>query len=227
MRVATKGGYGVPGVDDWTGEAVRRGIDDACARVGTRLAIFFLHSCELHTAARDDILRALEDARSAGKIEHAGYSGEGDALAWAVRSENFGAVECSVNAFDQANVPVVAEARSRGVLVLAKRALGNAPWRFAERPHGSYAEAYWCRMHAMGFAPSSPPAPLAWAECAVRFSAHVPGVTAALVGTAARAHLEDAVRGAALGPLPESVHSALTLAFARAAAHEPGWPGLV
>ena len=121
MRVATKGGYGVEGVHEWTAKAIARGMEEALARVGAPLEIFFLHSCPLEVARRDDILRALQDAIAAGKIARAGYSGEGEALAWAAHSGHYGALECSLNVCDQANLGLVREAGARGLLVFAKR----------------------------------------------------------------------------------------------------------
>src|SRR5271169_796867 len=41
--LSTKGGYGVEGVEDWTGPVLTRGIDEACARLRTdRIDVFHL-----------------------------------------------------------------------------------------------------------------------------------------------------------------------------------------
>jgi len=218
--VSTKGGYGVDGVGDWTAAAIERGIDDALARLRTdRIDVFHFHSCPLDVARRDDLLDALDRARRAGKIRAAAYSGENEALAWAVASGRFDSVQCSVNLFDQRSLGgAVAEASRRGVGVIGKRALGNAPWRFASQPHGDYCEAYWLRMMAMQI----DPAPLAWDEAAIRFAAHAPGVTSVLVGTSSLAHLRDAVRFVARGPLPDASIDAFRSAFAT---HDRDWRG--
>ena len=79
--------------------------------------------------------QALRTTVEAGKVRVAAYSGEGEALRWAVRSGLFGSVQCSVSIVDQAVLDgAVPEAQARGIGVLAKRALGNAPWRFDARP---------------------------------------------------------------------------------------------
>ena len=221
VAVTTKGGYGLPGIPDWTGVTIARGIEAAIVRLRrSPLDVFFLHSCPLDVARREDILRALEEARARGEIRAAGYSGEGDALGWAVRSGHFAVVQCSLNPFDQANLPVVTEAALRGVTVLAKRPLGNAPWRFRERPVGRDAEITWTRMVAMGF----DPAPLAWDELALRFAAYAPGVSCALVGTGSRDHLARAMSVVRDGPLPREVAEACSAAFA---AHGAAWPGII
>jgi aryl-alcohol dehydrogenase-like predicted oxidoreductase len=211
LCVTTKGGYGVDGVPEWTGEAITRGIDEALGRLRRGYVdVFFLHSCPLDVARKDDILRALGAAKTSGKIRAAGYSGEGDALAWAVHSGYFGVVQCSINPFDQTNTTLATEARTRGIDVFAKRALGNAPWRHASRPVGEYVEEYWARMRAMQF----DPAPLPWDEYAIRFSAFAPGVTTALLGTRSRSNLEKAVHAIRKGALSADSYERCRAAFA-------------
>ncbi|HEY1696327.1 MAG TPA: aldo/keto reductase [Polyangiaceae bacterium] len=220
--LSTKGGYGASGAEDWTAAAVTRGIDEACARLGTDVIdVFHLHSCPLDVLRRGDLLGALDDARRAGKLRVAAYSGDGEALAWAVASGHFGSVQCSVSLFDQgalaASVPVAA---ARSVGVLAKRALGNAPWRFAGRPPADDVATYWDRMHALALDPG----PAGWDDTALRFAAFAPGVGAALVGTTSEAHLRAAAAIVARGPLASDVTAALR---ARWAAVGAGWPGTV
>src|SRR5208337_2343728 len=107
----------------------------------------FLHSCEAATLERGEVVGALADAVRAGKVRVMGYSGEGEALAWAVRSGRFGAIETSVNLCDQRVIDeVLPAAAAAGMGVVAKRPLANAPWRFGARPAGDYAEVYWDRL---------------------------------------------------------------------------------
>ena len=68
------------------------------------------------------------------------------------------------------------------------------------------------------------PGDVPWDELAVRFAAHQPGVSAAIVGTAQVSHLARAVRGVAAGPLPEDRVRALREAFRR---NDRGWVGQV
>jgi aryl-alcohol dehydrogenase-like predicted oxidoreductase len=218
--LSTKGGYGVAGVPDWTGETLRRGIDEALARLRTdRIDVFHLHSCPRDVAARDDVLGALDDARLAGKVRVAAYSGEGDALDWAVESRRFGGVQCSVNVFDQRVVDaVLPAAEARGIGVVAKRPLANCAWRFDERPRGQYAEEYWLRMRVMKLDPS----PLEWAELALRFAAFTPGVSTVIVGTTRLEHLRANARALEKGPLGAETCARVREAFR---AHDDGWCG--
>ncbi len=218
--LSTKGGYGVEGVADWTASCITAGVDAALSRLVTdRIDVFHLHSCPREVLARGEVIEALEGAVRAGKVRVAAYSGENEALTWAVRSGRFASVEASVNLCDQASLDgALREAASRGLGVIAKRPLANAPWRFEARPVGDYAEVYWERLRAMALDPS----PLAWDELSLRFSAFAPGVSACIVGTASVEHLERAVACVARGPLPDEVRSRVREGFARHGAH---WRG--
>jgi aryl-alcohol dehydrogenase-like predicted oxidoreductase len=222
MVLSTKVGYGIAGVADWTFEAVARGIDEALVRLRTTwIDVVHLHSCSRPVLERGEVVRALEEAVRAGKVRCAAYSGEEEALLQAARSGAFGSVQASLNPCDQRVIRGgLAEARRRDMGFLAKRPLADAPWRFRERPAGDESEPYWLRLRAMGIGPGD----LEWVEWALRFSAFVPGVAAALVGTRSIAHLEEAARAVARGPLPAEVQGAIRSAFERA---DDGWVGRV
>lgn len=220
--LSTKGGYGVDGVADWTGEVISRGIDAALARMKTdHIDIFFLHSCPADTLTHDDILGALDGARAQGKIRVAAYSGENEALDAAIATSAFGAVQCSVNLCDQRSLDgAIPRAAERGVGVLGKRAVANSAWRFAERPTGQYAEVYWDRLKAMELDPGS----TEWLELALRFSAFAPGVSCVLVGTRNLDHLRANAAIVEKGLLPESEIRRIRDAFRT---KDAGWFGQV
>lgn len=219
--LCTKGGYGVEGAPDWTGDAVTYGIHRALSQLRTdHLDVFFLHSCALQVAQREDMLEALQRAREAGKIRCAGYSGEGEALAWAIRSGAFEVVECSVNLVDQGSLALLGEAAERGVGVLAKRPLANACWTFTAAPPANDAAIYFGRFQKLKLDAGGLP----WPELALRFAAFAPGVSSAIAGCRAVPHLEQNLRAIEAGPLP-----ALQLASLRAtwAAVGASWPGII
>ncbi len=124
--LSTKLGYGVPDVPDWTPECIARGVDQALSRLRTdALDVAHLHSCPLETLLSSGVVEALLGAVRVGKVRVAAYSGENEALAWAISSCAFGSVQCSVNVCDQRSLTLVA---ARGLGVVAKRPLANAPW---------------------------------------------------------------------------------------------------
>lgn len=220
--LVTKGGYGVPGVADWTGEVIRLGIDAALHRLRTDVIdVFLLHSCDEGTLRRDDIVGELDRAKTAGKIRAAGYSGENEALAAAVASGRFDVVECSVNPFDRASLEeAVAHAAAAGLGVLAKRPLANAAWRHRAPPDAQDVRIYYERAQAMALDPS----PLDWPEVALRFAAFAGGVSAALLGTTSVGHLADAAFAVARGPLEAGVLARLDEAWR---AHGRDWRGVI
>jgi aryl-alcohol dehydrogenase-like predicted oxidoreductase len=218
--LVTKVGYDVEGAEDWTAAAVTAGVERALRTLRREtLDVALLHSCSLEVLARGEVVEALLAARDAGNVRVAGYSGENEALRWAVASGHFGAVETSVNLADQWSLAhVLPDAAARGVGVIAKRPLANAPWRFADRPVGEYAELYWERLRALRLEPADGD----WAGTALRFSAFAPGVWAAIVGTASVEHLREAVAAVERGPLPAAEAARWREAFAP---YEERWAG--
>ena len=222
LVLSTKLGYGVPGIPDWTGPCIIAGVDAALSRLRTdRIDVAHLHSCGLDVLSRGDVVEALHRTVESGKVRVAAYSGEGEALLWAVRSGAFGAVQCSVSVLDQASLPgAIAEARARGLGVLAKRPLGNAPWRFRDRPPEADVAEAWDRFVTLAPAPH----PLGWSDLFVRFAAFSPGVSAVLVGTGRPAHLAEAVASFDRGELDPTISETLRSAFQRVGAN---WTGRV
>ena len=220
--LSTKLGYGVPGVPDWTGASVEGGVDGALQRLRTEVIdVVHLHSCPREVLERGEVIDALHRAVLAGKVRVAAYSGENEALAWAVRSGAFGSIQCSVSLVDQGVLSVTApEAAARGLGVLAKRPLGNAPWRFDQRPEAQDVAEAWERFRALALDPAGEP----WDALAARFSAFAPGVSSILLGTATPAHLISVARALGDGPLPPETVSAIQAAHARVG---PAWPGRI
>ena len=188
--LSTKVGYGVEGVPGWTAACIGPGIDAALRRLCTdRIEVVHLHSCPLTVLEHAGVVEALTRAVESGKVRVAAYSGEGDELLWAVRSGAFGAVQCSVSIVDQGALDgAVADAGRRGVGVIAKRALGNAPWRFQTRPRQADLAEAWDRFRAL--APDR--GGLSWTALFARFAAFAEGISSALIGTARPAHLAEA-----------------------------------
>jgi aryl-alcohol dehydrogenase-like predicted oxidoreductase len=220
ILLSTKVGYGIEGCEDWTGPCVAAGVDAALRRLQTDVVdIVHLHSCPRETLERGDVVEALEAAVTAGKVRVAAYSGDNEALEWAAAAGCFRGVQASVNLFDQRALEMRPQAyRGRRPGLIAKRALGNAPWRFEDRPVGNEAEEYWQRSRAMAL----PRFDLPWAELALRFVVFQPCVDVALIGSRSLAHMRGHVEAIAKGPLPAEVVTAVREAYRR---HGGGWRG--
>lgn len=217
--LSTKVGYSVPGVADWTAAAVTGGIDRALGQLATEVIdVCFLHSCSLDVLEAGEAVGALSRAKETGKVRVCGYSGEGPALQWAIESGAFGAIQTSVNLADQwTATTLLARAVEVGLGVIAKRPLANAAWRFADRPVGQYEEPYWDRLQVLGIEPADGD----WIGTAIRFSAFMPGVSTAIVGTSSADHLRAVVDAVARGPLPSAEVERWVAAFAP---HSGDWP---
>lgn len=220
--LSTKCGYAVPGVEDWTGPCITQGIELALRRMRTDVIdVVHFHSCPVDVLERPGLVDALTRAVEQGKVRVAAYSGDNHALAHALNMGRFGSVQVSVNLFDQRSIDWgVAMARDRGVGVIAKRPLGNAPWRFSERPGAQDVALYWDRMRQMALDPHG----LDWSEFALRFAAFVPGVAACLVGTTRLENLQRNVRALDHGPLAPELVAQIRDAFRR---NDHGWDGQI
>lgn len=201
--LVTKCGYGVPGLPDWTPACITAGVDQALRRLQTdHLDVMLFHSCPRWVLDTEGLVAALDAAVRSGKVRAAGYSGENEDLAHALGIASLTVFETSINLSDQRSLmTAVPRAQQRGAGIIAKRPLGNAPWRYPERPVGNYAEVYWERMQAMGLDPGG----LDWGEFALRFAAFAPGVGTAIVGSSRIEHLRRNVGAIAKGPLPSDV----------------------
>jgi aryl-alcohol dehydrogenase-like predicted oxidoreductase len=221
--LSTKVGHSVPGHRNFSYGAVKVGIEDARATLRSDvLDIVHLHSCSLEELKAGEAVEALEEARARGWVRVAAYSGDNEALTWAISSGRFQSAEFSVNVCDQrvidTSLPAAAE---RGLGVIAKRPIANAPWRHAERPVGTYGEPYWERWRAMSPDLRGLPAD----EVALRFTAFLPGLSSLIAGTSNPDNLTRNVEAVAHGPLDPDHVASLRASFAAA---DPGdWVALV
>ncbi len=220
--LSTKCGYGVPGVEDWTGPGITQGFVRALELLRTVVIdLVHFHSCPVEVLERPGVVDALQRAVQQGKVRVAAYSGDNAPLLWALRSGAFGSVQLSLNVFDQGAIDsALPLARERGVGVIAKRPLANAVWRHAERPQAPDQATYWDRMHALALDPEG----LDPAEAALRFTAFTPGVASCIVGTTRWDNLQHNLRALEKGPLPEAQVERLRDGFQR---RGQGWDGLV
>lgn len=206
----------------WTPQVISQTIDRTLKRLQTdHLDVMLLHSCDLETLKRGDALGALVDARQAGKIRFAGYSGDNEAARYAAKLDEVAVIETSVNICDQANIDLVLpQARDRDVGVIAKRPIANAAWKDLSEQRGfykDYAQTYTERLSKMEITPVAlgydKEAADVWPEIALRFTLSLPGVHTAIIGTTNPEHAAANLRAADKGPLPEQDLIELRQAF--------------
>jgi aryl-alcohol dehydrogenase-like predicted oxidoreductase len=219
--LSTKVGYGVDGVPDWTAESVTRGVEDACRRLRTdRIDIVHLHSCDRRTLESHGVLEALVRCRDAGQIRCVAYSGENDALDYALATGVVDVIQLSVNLCDQRSLDWLDGTRAGAVGVLAKRPFAERPWKHPTVPDDPPAAEYWRRFRTM----YGDEAGGDWPSRALRFAAFAPGVDCCLIGTTSLEHLDANLATVEQGPLPEDEFAALRSRFA---ARGAAWPGVI
>lgn len=213
VSISTKVGYGVPGEPDWTGRCIARGIELARERLRVDvLDVVHLHSCDAWTLAREDVRDALLEARTAGKVAHLAYSGDGEALTAARAWGELSIVQTSFNLVDQCAKDA---ADNRGWL--GKRTLLNAAFAREGEVFADVAE-YRRRWHEAEWPEEVRRDP---ARAALRFAAFG-GPHVALVGTTRPENLRAAAAALAEGPLHSEVHEAIVALGIRHA-----WPGMI
>jgi aryl-alcohol dehydrogenase-like predicted oxidoreductase len=221
--LATKVGYGIAGVPDWTRECILRGVDAARDRLRADVIdVVHLHSCGLDTLRAGEVADALSRCRAQGKIRIAAYSGDDAALAYAVDSGSFGSFEASVNPCDQQALPVLQRARANGAGTIAKRSLAGRPWTSAIGPvdpvHGEYHRRFAALRAEIAVAPED------WDDAALRFAAYEEGVDCVIVGGTNVQHVQRNLAAVSRGPLEPSLLAAIRDTYVRLGAD---WRGLV
>lgn len=184
--ILTKCGHAVGiRLPDWSPELIRKSIDRSLKRLRTDyLDVVQFHSCPEEVLRRGEVVEALRRARDQGKTRFIGYSGDGDAARWAVRSEVFDTLQISISIADQEPIEgAIAEARARNIGVIAKRPIANVAW-LAAQDHGIewYYRTYRERLEKLGYGFLYEDAKIS-VGTALRFTLSVPGVHTAIVGT--------------------------------------------
>jgi aryl-alcohol dehydrogenase-like predicted oxidoreductase len=195
--LATKAGHIVDGYqgEEWTYQTITDSIDRSLKRMNTGyLDILQLHSCGLEILQRGDAIRALQDARQAGKVRFLGYSDNNEVAAahWAIESGCFDTLQTLFNLALQTMMDTVipeAEAKGLGIIVrhpIASAAIGGQP-KPGKGIYGYFRERS-DQMFAMGPIPSLPSNSI---YLALGFTLAFPQVDTAIAGTRNLEHMKE------------------------------------
>jgi aryl-alcohol dehydrogenase-like predicted oxidoreductase len=207
---------------EWSAQVIAATVDRALKRLKTNhLDVMLLHSCDLSVLKQGEAVGALAKAREAGKIRHAGYSGDNEAAGYAAGLADIAVIETSVSVADQMNLDTVLPlARKHNIGVIAKRPIANAAWKEpSDQPgfYGNYAAEYHRRLKEMKLDPAAlgipGPPEQAWPELAIRFTLSQPGVHTAIIGTTKPANARANIAAAEKGPLPAQIIDKIRAAF--------------
>jgi aryl-alcohol dehydrogenase-like predicted oxidoreductase len=193
--LATKAGHITGGYSGqpWTLETIRDSIERSLKRMQTdHVDLVQLHSCDVETLERGDVIQALLDAKKAGKTRFIGYSGDGAAAMWAVQSGQFDTLQTSFNLVDQGpRKKLLPLAKEKGMGVIAKRPIANAMWA---APSALPRETYHRRAESMrshGEIPGAPGDPIL---LALGFTLAHDEVDTAIVGTRDPGHMKANIK---------------------------------
>ncbi|MFH0735357.1 MAG: aldo/keto reductase [bacterium] len=219
--LSTKIGYGIDGENDWSYNCIIKGVEEALKLLCTDyLDIVHLHSCELGTLQHGEVITALLKTKEQGKVRCIAYSGENEALLYAVNTGVFDSVQTSLNVCDQRNINnIFPKTIEKNISVIAKRSIANAPWLYNEQPYGQYVEEYWKRFRKMGINKN-----FNWFETAIRFTAFTKGITCCIVGTTNIEHLKHNINYVNMGPLPKKDYTLIRDSFMN---NDDHWVGQV
>ncbi len=202
--------------DDWSPESIERTIERSLKRLKTdHLDIVHLHGANLETLKAGEATEALKRAREAGKIRFLAYSGSGERVRYAVESDDFDVVQVSLNVFEQDVIDeLLPMTRKKDIGVIAKRPLGNAVWRFEQRPEWGWYAEYWDLIRPLGYPffegeALKDPGPEGAAGMALRFVASTPGLHTAIVGTTSPGRWTQNNANLSGGPLPEKQYQSI------------------
>lgn len=226
FTLVTKCGWVNPDYRDaWSPAEIAATIDESLRRLRMQtIDVLLLHSCDVRMLERGEVIAAVQRAREQGKARFIGYSGDNDALMFAVESGAFDVIECSFSMLDQANERAIAEAARRNMGVMLKRPVANAVPGASAKPRSEYAAQYWPRWQAIGLTADAVEG-LPMLEAALRFSAYHGGgcVNSVLIGSSNADHMRENARVLAQGPLPDAIVKRVREAYAQVGT---GWPAL-
>lgn len=214
--LSTKVGYDIEGFNNWTYDIIIAGVDNALKLMRTDyIDIVHLHSCDINILKLGEVTEALNKTVEQGKVKVAAYSGENEELKFAVDSGLFGSVQTSVNICDQIDIDgAIIKAKKKGMGVIAKRPIANAPWKYDKIPSGKYVEDYWKRWKEMNL-----PEQENWLDTFLRFSVFTEGIDSAIVGTANIDHIKTNIEIIENDPLPDNLYQLIRSKY------NPAWRG--
>jgi aryl-alcohol dehydrogenase-like predicted oxidoreductase len=195
--LATKAGHITGGYEGeaWSYQTVADSVDRSLVRLKTDyLDIVQLQSCGIDVLENGESIRALQDAKAAGKLRHVSYSGDNEDAHWAVDSGLFDTLQTSFNLTEQGarTTGLLEKVEARGMGLIIKRPIGGGTWARARRgeetPRG-YDNEYLNRakkMAAAGPLPAEPDDPIL---LALGFTLGQPEVDVAIAGTKNPAHM--------------------------------------
>lgn len=210
--------------EDWRPESLLRSIQRSLKRLNTDyLDLIQLHSCSIEQLISGGPIEALQLAQKRGYSRYIGYSGDGQAAYYAIKSNVFDCLQTSISIADQEALELTLPlAHKHQMGVIAKRPLANAAWRTQQKPKNPYHHTYWDRLQKLNYQFLKDPLEASIAV-ALRFALSSPGVHTAIVGTLKPGRWIQNSRFLQAGSLSKKSFNAIRKSWLKVA--EPSWTG--
>jgi aryl-alcohol dehydrogenase-like predicted oxidoreductase len=209
MVLATKCGCSVVPAGDhddtphfWHREHLLGNIDDSLSKMRTdHVDLLQLHGPNVETTEEHKIVDTLREIQSSGKTRFIGASSTGRDLATYIDWGVFDAFQIPYSALEREHEHLITKAHEAGAGTIIRGGVARG-----EPGQGLGTHDRWAPWRAAGLDEL-----LAEGETAttwlLRFTLSHPGVDTVIVGTVNPAHLEQNLRAAAAGPLPDDVYA--------------------
>ena len=189
--LASKAGHSVGEQtgEPWTAKTIIHSAERSLTRMNTEyLDLIQLHTCDVTTLDKGEVIQALQELKKSGKTRFIGYSGDEEAAQWAVESHLFDTLQTSLNLVDQHSLNYIGLAQKNGMGVIIKRPIANAIWD-SKVTKSAAPNSYGNRAKLMKTLGPIIDAPENYQELALGFVLTNPDVDTAIVGTGNTQHL--------------------------------------
>lgn len=222
--LSSKTGYGVEGLQDWQAETVIRAVESSLKILNTdHIDIMHLHSCDLSILEKGDVIEALERCKREGKIRFIAYSGENEALEYAVKTNRFDTIQTSDNLVDQHSRIYFSNTQKENhkLGIIGKRPLANFVWKYNSCPDRDDLRSYWLRLEEIkkiiGTASD-----LKIEELIYSYLKSHEVVDTHIIGTSSSIHLKNTIR-----LIEESILDSEKIKMICDFSENKKWPGLI
>jgi aryl-alcohol dehydrogenase-like predicted oxidoreductase len=192
----TKCGHGANySIEEWSKDQINRSVERSLQRLQTDyLDLIQLHSCSEEILKKGEVIETLQAIKKAGKARFIGYSGDGTAAAYAIKTNAFDTLQTSINIADQEAIDLtIPLAIEKNMGIIAKRPIANAAWKNNSKPANEYHQPYWERLQELKYdflngnlAKSI--------SIALRFTLSLDGVHTAIVGTSKPERFQENIK---------------------------------
>ncbi len=212
--------------DGWTGKDVKKSIDTSLKKLNTDyLDLIQLHSCNQAILAKGDVIKALEEAKQAGKTRFIGYSGDGSDALYAINTGLFDTLQTSCNIADQECIDLtIPLAVKQNMGIIAKRPIANAAFTYKSMPDNDYHKPYYERLQTLKYSFINGNPDLS-AQIALRFTLSVDGICTAIVGTTKASRFNQNIETVKLGKLDQNTFNQIRDTWHKTAAKD--WVGQI